>query len=63
MSPPASLSDSDILSTHVTRIVPTNHDKEISLDSKIVVTFDKDVKTVNINKLFEVLISNGTLYL
>lgn len=56
MSPLSSSSgnESDELSAHVTRITPGNQDTDISLDSKITIFFDRDVKTVNINKLFEV---------
>ncbi len=56
MSPPSSSSgnESDDLSAHVTKITPGNLDTDVSLDSKITVFFDRDVRTVNINKLFEV---------
>ena len=47
-------SESDDLTGHVTKITPGNQDTDIPLDAKITVFFDRDVRTVNINKLFEV---------
>ena len=54
MSSASSSSDSDDLSTHVTKVVPHDEETEVALDFKITVYFDRDVRAVNIDKLFEV---------
>ncbi len=49
-----SVSTSDELSKHIVETFPNNGSEGISLGGHISVTFDKDVKTVNSSKLFEV---------
>ena len=44
----------DKLADHIIEAYPNDGDKEVDLGTTIVVTFDKDVRTVNVNKLFEV---------
>lgn len=48
---PASFDD---VSDHVTETTPKSGAADVLLDTVIGVTFDREVKTVNINKLFEV---------
>ena len=45
---------SDELSQHVVDNRPKEDEANVELGSSITVFFDKDVRTVNINKLFEV---------
>lgn len=45
---------SDNLTDHVTSHQPRDNDTEVALGTSITVTFDRDVRTVNISKLFEV---------
>ena len=52
-SMPKSVS-SDDLADHIIETTPKDNSDEVPLGASIVVTFDKDVRTVNVNKLFEV---------
>ena len=52
-SMPKSLS-SDELADHIIETTPKDNSDDVPLGANIVVTFDKDVRTVNVNKLFEV---------
>ena len=45
---------SDDLALHVTENRPRDNEENVPLGTTIAVFFDKDVKTVNANKLFEV---------
>ena len=45
---------SDDLAVHVTENRPRDNEEDVPLGTNITVFFDKDVKTVNANKLFEV---------
>ena len=45
---------SDDLTLHVTENSPRDNEENVPLGTTITVFFDKDVKTVNANKLFEV---------
>ena len=55
----------DDLQNHIMLNAPKKGEVDVPLGSSITVHFDKDVKTVNINKLFEVvlLFSSGYLLL
>lgn len=57
-------SPSDDIAKHVMEISPNDGSDDVSLGSHIVVTFDKDIKLVMINKLFEVsMMTSYSLYL
>lgn len=45
---------SDSLTRRVTSIIPADGAQEVGVDCTVRVQFDKDVKSVNVNKLFEV---------
>ena len=45
---------SDSLTRRVTSVIPADGAQEVAVDCTVRVQFDKDVKTVNANKLFEV---------
>ena len=45
---------SDNLSEHVVEYQPKDNEVGVALGTSIAVTFDRDVRKVNINKLFEV---------
>lgn len=45
---------SDSLTRRVTSVLPADGAQEVAVDCTVRVQFDKDVKTVNANKLFEV---------
>ena len=45
---------SDDLRSHVQENRPKDNDVDVPLGTTVTVVFDKDVRTVNINKLFEV---------
>lgn len=45
---------SDDLSHHIVEFTPKEGSQDVPLGTNITVLFDKDVRTVNINKLFEV---------
>ena len=44
----------DNLKEHITENEPRDNDQDVALGTTISVTFDRDIKTVSINKLFEV---------
>ena len=46
---------SDSLGSHVLDSTPKEGDKDIPLGTSIVILFDKDVRTINTNKLIEVI--------
>jgi len=45
---------SDSLTRRVSSIIPADGAQDVPVDCTVQVQFDKDVKTVNVNKLFEV---------
>ena len=49
-------STTDDLQNHIMMNAPKKGEVDVPLGSSITVHFDKDVKTVNINKLFEVIL-------
>lgn len=56
-----SAAPSDDIGKHVIDISPGDESKGVSLGNHIVVSFDKDVKTVVVNKLFEVSGRSGSV--
>lgn len=52
--PPDALSQQDTLEAHIVDSVPRVGEEDVDLAVVISVTFDKDVRTVNVSKLFEV---------
>ena len=53
-SSPVDSGSSDDLRSHVQENRPKDNDVDVPLGTTVTVVFDKDVRTVNINKLFEV---------
>ncbi len=53
-SPPLDLSTSDDLAAHIVENRPKDSEIDVPLGAAITINFDHDVKSVNINKLFEV---------
>lgn len=48
------VTSSDSLTRRITSVTPSDGALDVSVDCTVRVQFDKDVKTVNVNKLFEV---------
>ena len=57
-SSPVDSGSSDDLCSHVQENRPKDNDVDVPLGTTVTVVFDKDVRTVNINKLFEVSQTN-----
>ena len=46
----------DDMKAHISESVPRDNQDSVALGTSIVVVFDRDVRTVNISRLFEVCV-------